>query len=163
MYLKLSHLFNRLPGNLIYDKKYFNEEYSSLSSVLTQFLLESGSPVSPSTACLAVAGPVKENCAKLTNRSSWIIDGASIKSEFNLNRIRVINDFVAMGYGILTLDEETECIALQHAPKQPNAPIACIGAGTGLGECFLTPFGSGGYECYPSEGGHAEFAPRNEV
>lgn len=41
-----------------------------------------------------------------------------------------------------------------------GAPIACLGAGTGLGECFLTLGPSGDYECYPSEGGHAEWAPR---
>lgn len=62
-----------------------------------------------------------------------------------------------------------------QAPKQPNAPIACIGAGTGLGQCFLTPVGheddlsSEGqhdaveYNCFASEGGHAEFAPRNDT
>jgi glucokinase len=42
-----------------------------------------------------------------------------------------------------------------------------IGAGTGLGQCYLTPSGddmaSGDYRCFPSEGGHADFAPRNEV
>ena len=81
----------------------------------------------PSTACLAVAGPVKDNYAKLTNRSSWIIDGNAIANELGIKRNRVINDFLAMGYGILTLDESTECITLQMAPKNNNAPIACIG------------------------------------
>ena len=36
-----------------------------------------------------------------------------------------------------------------------------------LGQCYLTPSGdhgeSGDYRCFPSEGGHAEFAPRDEV
>jgi glucokinase len=71
---------------------------------------------------------------------------------------------------------------LQDAPKQRSAPIACIGAGTGLGECYLTPVGDSdegeenedgdgdegstgivSYRCFPSEGGHAEYAPRNET
>lgn len=127
------------------------------------FLKESKTTASPTTACLAVAGPVANNRAQLTNRSSWVIDGQVLGNQLGLERIRVINDFVAMGYGLLTLNEEKECVVLQHAPKQRDAPIACIGAGTGLGECFITPNGLGGYECYGSEGGHAEFAPRNDV
>ena len=37
------------------------------------------------------------------------------------------------------------------------------GAGTGLGECFLTCDGNGDYTCWPSEGGHVEFAPRDAI
>jgi glucokinase len=45
-----------------------------------------------------------------------------------------------------------------------GAPIACVGAGTGLGECFSTCAEPGApYETFPSEGGHAEFAPRNDL
>ena len=45
-----------------------------------------------------------------------------------------------------------------------GAPIACIGAGTGLGECFSTATEVGKeYDTYASEGGHAEFAPRNDL
>ncbi|KAJ1434495.1 glucokinase [Ochromonadaceae sp. CCMP2298] len=151
-----------LPGTLIYDEKFFNEEYASLLEVLKLFLQKANAPRNPTTACLAVAGPVNKNCAQLTNRSSWDINGATIAQELGLQSVRIINDFVAMGYGLLTLNEQKECVVLQAAPKQLNAPIACIGAGTGLGQCFLTPTGSG-YECYPSEGGHAEFAPRNAL
>lgn len=113
------------------------------------------------SACLAFAGPVKDNKAELTNRKGWEIVGSELQSEFGIKAVKIANDFLAVGYGLLTLDEETECIALQRAPKQTNAPIACIGAGTGLGECFLCP-ANGSYECFPSEGGHAEFAPRND-
>lgn len=72
--------------------------------------------------------------------------------------MRLINDFVANGYGLLTLDEAKECVTLQEAPKVAG------GAGTGLGECFSTAREVGApYDTYPSEGGHAEFAPRNEL
>jgi glucokinase len=42
-------------------------------------------------------------------------------------------------------------------------PKVCVGAGTGLGECYLTPDGNGDYTCFPSEGGHVEYAPRTEL
>jgi glucokinase len=48
----------------------------------------------------------------------------------------------------------------------PVGPKVCVGAGTGLGECFLTTSSLNpevGYECFPTEGGHVEYAPRNEL
>jgi hypothetical protein len=36
------------------------------------------------------------------------------------------------------------------------------GAGTGLGQCFLTRDGND-YVCYPSEGGHVEYNPRSDL
>lgn len=47
-----------------------------------------------------------------------------------------------------------------------NGPKVCIGAGTGLGECFLictSTNPSVRYECFPSEGGHVEYAPSNKL
>lgn len=85
--------------------------------------------------------------------------------DLGLKKVQLINDFVALGYGLLTVDRKNskEVRVLQDAPVQPGAPIATIGAGTGLGECFLTPGEGGHYVAYPSEGGHAEFPPRTET
>ena len=148
---------------MIFQAQYLNQEFSQFNDILHQFLVESHQSDIPVTACLAVAGPVQNNAVLLTNRDGWKIDGYEIAKHFKIHDVVLVNDFVANGYGLLTLDEETECIALSNAPKVPNAPIACIGAGTGLGECYLTSDGHGNYTCYPSEGGHAEFAPRNDV
>ena len=55
-----------------------------------------------------------------------------------------------------------------HGPKvKPEqlttGPKVCVGAGTGLGECYLTQTNDlGDYTCFPSEGGHVEYAPRND-
>ena len=65
-------------------------------------------------------------------------------------------------YGLLTLTD-SEKIRLNDAPPRPRAPMACVGAGTGLGECFLTADAAGNYTCFPSEGGHVEFSPRDEL
>ena len=68
---------------------------------------------------------------------------------------------MAQGYGILTLGKG-DVKQLNDAQPLSGAPIACLGAGTGLGECFLTPGPGGQYCCWPSEGGHAEWAPRDQ-
>ena len=51
-----------------------------------------------------------------------------------------------------------------NVEQLPIGPKVCIGAGTGLGECYLTPDkNAASYSCYASEGGHVEYAPRNDV
>lgn len=110
-----------------------------------------------------MAGPVKNNRVIFTNLNNWVIDGAEVSYFLNIKTVRLINDFVAVGYGILTVNESTECIQLQGGPKDPSAPIAAIGAGTGLGQCFLAPDNYGIYNCFASESGHAEFAPRSDL
>lgn len=126
-------------------------------------------------ACLAIAGPVKNNAVSLSNLHGMIVDGDAItkktyapKGDKYLNSIvvcRIINDFVAQGYGCLTLkpNEVKELTPGSFKKTDPTGPKVCVGAGTGLGECFLTPDADGKYSCFPSEGGHVEWAPRNDL
>lgn len=128
-------------------------------------------------ACLAIAGPVKNNNVSMSNLHGIEICGDSIvegtydcgeEGNFYLESIRVckiINDFVAQGYGCLTLkpDEIVELTPGALSKIDPSGPKACVGAGTGLGECFLTPDEHGSYSCFPSEGGHVDWAPRTDL
>jgi len=155
------------PGTLVFVRKYMNINFGSFSEIMSQFFVDVKSQYSeveaaftPVVACLAVAGVVQQNVSRLTNLD-WRIDGDELSSKFRIAVVEIINDFVAQGYGVLTLsDSEVQQIsgpeALTHGPK------ACVGAGTGLGQCFLTPGPDGSFTAYPSEGGHAEFAPRGE-
>jgi glucokinase len=47
---------------------------------------------------------------------------------------------------------------LRAGAPVPHAPLAVIAPGTGLGEAFLLWMGDR-YRAFPSEGGHADFAP----
>ena len=153
------------PGALVCEQKFRNIEFGSLLEIIELFLseLEDGSAASPShpvpaAACLAVAGVVFANSARLTNLD-WVVTGSEIAGQLGIGRVEVINDFVAQGFGVLTLgDDEVE--TLHAAPPVPDAPIVVLGAGTGLGEAYLTMGPQGQYVCYPSEGGHKEWAPR---
>jgi glucokinase len=122
-------------------------------------------------ACLAIAGPVKNNHVTMSNLHNLEIDGTAIARNVHcradpfIDAIKVctiINDFVAQGYGCLTLrpNEVKELTPGSLNRIDPTGPKACVGAGTGLGECFLTPDQNGVYSCFPSEGGHVEWAPR---
>ena len=62
----------------------------------------------------------------------WAIDGRAISVGLGIPKVRLINDFEAQGYGLLTL-RDSEKRKLNDGVPQPGAPIACVGAGTGLG------------------------------
>jgi glucokinase len=73
----------------------------------------------------------------------------------------LINDFSAVGYGVLALGDQ-DLDTLQVGERQPRAPIGVMGAGTGLGQAYLT-WGEGGYQVHASEGGHVDFSPRTPL
>eukprot|EP00172_Hildenbrandia_rubra_P004537 Plantae.Rhodophyta-Hildenbrandia_rubra.ctg9345.p1 GENE.Plantae.Rhodophyta-Hildenbrandia_rubra.ctg9345~~Plantae.Rhodophyta-Hildenbrandia_rubra.ctg9345.p1 ORF type:complete len:426 (+),score=65.12 Plantae.Rhodophyta-Hildenbrandia_rubra.ctg9345:187-1464(+) len=152
-----------LEGHDVISQIYYkNHDYSSFTQILAEFLSHDANIGPISSACFAVAGPVSSNRINFTNREGWIIDAHDIKQEFPIKEVRLINDFVANGYGLLGL-RKSDCEVLQEGRKSPDQPIALVGAGTGLGECFLTPDENGRYVAYPSEGGHVEFAPKTAL
>jgi len=153
------------PGHIIFEEKYPNILFKSFNDIVKTFFhdvsLAVGEDVPrPLVAVLAIAGIVTRNQCRYTNLD-WVVTGDELSKEFGIKRVEIINDFVAQGYGVLTL-ADSEVIALHDAPERKGAPIAVVGAGTGLGTCFLTVGSTGHYEAYPSEGGHIEFAPRGQ-
>ena len=77
--------------------------------------------------------------------------------------MQVLNDFVAIGYAVPLLEEES-VVAVNDVPRTPGGPIAVLGPGTGLGEVQLVfDAGVGDYVAYASEGSHAGFAPRGAL
>lgn len=153
----------RAPGTLILEQKFLNIFYKDLAAIMDSFLKSAAEVCGPdapnvTVAVLAVAGIATNNQARFTNLD-WIVNGVELSERFSIARVEVINDFVAQGYGTLTLGDD-ELIKLNNVEPIKGAPRTCIGAGTGLGECFLCSDPDGEYKCYPSEGGHMEFAPR---
>lgn len=143
----------------IREKKYPSTEFPDLVPIVQQFLttLEE---TTPKAACFAIAGPVVNNTSNLTNLS-WKLDGKRLERELNIENVSLINDFAANSYGILGLTQ-SDLLTLQSAEVNYEAPIAVLGAGTGLGESFLIPQGDN-YQVFATEGGHTDFAPRNDL
>jgi glucokinase len=111
-------------------------------------------------ACFAIAGPVVNNTSTLTNLN-WYLDSKRLEQELNLEKVDLINDFAANSYGVLAL-KDSDLYPLQIGQSRASSPIAVIGAGTGLGEGFLIPQGKS-YQVFATEGGHTDFAPRNDL
>ncbi|MFE4104749.1 glucokinase [Almyronema epifaneia] len=148
----------------LHEDRYASADFTDLVPMVQQFLQEAAAATQtqpdPEVACFAIAGPVVNHTSSLTNLA-WFLASDRLQSELGLKQVELINDFEAVGYGILGL-QAADIETLQAGDPQAHAPIAIIGAGTGLGQGFLIHQG-GYYQVYPSEGGHADFAPRSEL
>jgi glucokinase len=149
----------------LYEQTYPSKEFLDLVPIVRRFLETATAQLKERSrvekACFGIAGPVVNETAKLTNLS-WSLASDRLEKELAIAKVSLINDFAAIGYGILGLSEE-DLQMLQVAPSDSNAPIAILGAGTGLGEGFLTPLPDGNYRVFGSEGAHADFAPRSAL
>lgn len=148
----------------LYEERYLSGDFPDLVPIVKLFLNSAteqlGYSPKPERACFAIAGPVVNQTAKLTNLP-WRLDAKHLAVELAIPHVILINDFEAVGYGVTGLPE-SDLVTLQAGEPQPHAPIGVIGAGTGLGECFVIPIGHG-IKVYPCEGGHVDFPPGSEL
>lgn len=133
--------------------------YNSFSDILDAFAGDAKQPLRVDAAAVGVAGPVVANRAHLTN-IVWNISADEITARFGTPRARLVNDLeaMAMSADVLTPDE---VVLLQEGVMRADGNAAVIAAGTGLGEAYLHRV-DGRLRPMPSEGGHADFAPRTD-
>lgn len=151
---------------VVREERYASADFASLVPMISAFL-HTHNPEHAykiEGACLGVAGPVAERgaiqVATLTNLP-WKLDSGEIAQALSLTRVRLINDFQAIGYGIAALGAD-DIVTLQVGQAQAHAPRITLGAGTGLGQGVLI-WRDDYYAALPTEGGHASFAPTDAV
>jgi glucokinase len=110
-------------------------------------------------ACIGVAGPVRSGRSRLTNLP-WLVEEESIRRACGAQRGFLINDLQAAAFAVPFLEPERLAV-LQEGEADPDGVVAVVAAGTGLGVAFLVRLGRDRLP-FPSEGGHADFAPRDE-
>jgi glucokinase len=145
----------------IRDEKYPANEFTGLGDVVTKFLAEgrdSGEEVT--AACFGVPGPVRDGRLKLTNLP-WELDSRALATSLKIEHLFLINDLEANGYGIAELTPD-QIFVLSEGDPSSVGHRGLVSAGTGLGEAVLIWTG-GHYLPLASEGGHADFAPRNDI
>ena len=151
-------LFDIVDGTMTLrrEQSYPSRNYPGLESIIDEFT--SGAGV-VTAACVGVAGPVIEGRSTTTNLP-WLVDSQSLASLLKLNFVALINDLEATAHGIAELKPD-EFVSLNEGTAEPGN-AALIAAGTGLGTASLF---WDGRELMPSasEGGHVDFAPRNQI
>jgi glucokinase len=133
--------------------------FSGLTEMVRKFLEMHKQPVE--AACFGLPGAVINGRVETTNLP-WVVDSQQITGELGFAQVQLLNDLYANAHGIALL-AESDLVVLN--PGLPNATgnRALLSAGTGLGEAGLIADKQGAYHPFPSEGGHADFAPRNDV
>jgi glucokinase len=135
-------------------------DFPNLTALSLEFLRQANVSVSELTgACFGVAGPVKDGRATLTN-VPWNVDADAMRHPLRVRRTDLLNDLEALAWCV-PVAEPSEIEVLSRGVQDPNGGAALIAAGTGLGVALL-PKVNGRFVPVPSEGGHADFAARNE-
>ena len=137
---------------------YDSRAFPHFSAILKDFFDRHRPPLRG--GCIGIAGPVRGNRCTATNLP-WMIDGAELARSLGLGELILLNDLEAVGYGIDVLRSD-EIVELQAGAADVAGNRAVIAAGTGLGEAGL--FWDGvAYRPFATEGGHADFAPQQEL
>jgi len=136
---------------------YALSDHESLSDAIAAYLIETMREAArPVRAVLAVASPVTDDQVTLTNHP-WTFSIESVRQQFHLERLLVINDFAANAAALPHL-ETKDCIQIGGGAPVANAPIGIIGPGSGLGVAGLLKSAPGAITL-SGEGGHATMAP----
>ncbi|HIJ90179.1 MAG: glucokinase [Desulfobulbaceae bacterium] len=143
---------------LIREQRFFSGDYDEFSGIIAEFLR--GSDNHPQVAVFGVAGPVADGKVRMTNLG-WFIDQEVLRERFQLAEVRLLNDLVAVAQSVSSLASE-DLLVVNAGTVVPQGSMAVLAPGTGLGEAYLCWDGAG-YSAYPSEGGHADFAPTSEM
>lgn len=135
-----------------------SKAHAGLEDVIREFRAKHSHAVD--AAAFGIAGPVRNGRSETPNLP-WIVDAKSLAECLGLPSVSLLNDLEANAHGIAVLGDGDIATLSEGAPGATGNQVL-ISAGTGLGEAGLIAR-EGGYLPYASEGGHADFAPRNEL
>jgi len=158
---------NDSKPNDVKTEFYKTKDFKTFRDCLKEFLKDlEGSDKYPHNATLAIAGAPFNNKVNMVNTDWPEIDGDSLGKEFNIHPFRLINDFEAVGYSMFKIPKESLKQINEVEPLE-GKPKAVAGSGTGLGVCILNPTedkdGNIKYYVCPTEGGHKDFAPTEQI
>jgi glucokinase len=132
----------------------FSDMDSLVAEALQRLKLRDGSGV---RAMLAVAGPVREGRAKLTNLS-WSIDAAALKQRFGFESVGVLNDLAAAAWA-LSDSAPQDAKALREG--RPQGRCVVISVSTGVGTAYWSR-STDAVWVDAAEGGHMGFAAMDD-
>ena len=141
-----------------FQKTYPSQEYSGLEPVLREFLAAGKHRIG--RASFGIAGPLVDGKVNPPNLR-WVVDRLSVAETLELPAVSLLNDLQAAAYGIFTLAPDEFLVLNEGVIRRPGNKVL-VAAGTGLGETIIFDDGKNYYPL-ASEGGHADFAARNDL
>jgi glucokinase len=145
------------PRVFLEKETFKSKDYASLLSIANDFLQKTKKQVS--MASFGIAGPVLDGKVQATNLP-WSITESGLSNALKVP-VKVINDLAATAYAVPFLAVD-ELLSLNRGNKVEHGSVGVIAPGTGLGEAFMI-WGESRYRAFSSEGGHADFAPTDEL
>ena len=154
-------LYDFKQGSLVHlrDERFPAQEYDGLETIVRKFLKECPEG-EMNAACFGVPGPVRQGKLKLTNLP-WTLDSHLLSTNLDIPHLFLINDLEANGYGVAELKPD-QIHTLNEGDRGAVGNRALVSAGTGLGEGVMVWDGRR-HVPMASEGGHCDFAARNEL
>jgi glucokinase len=155
--------FALLKNDDVYDEQVLAcADYPDLVAAVDHYLKQVGADGGtdrPLEGAMAIAGPVTGDLIRMTNHV-WQFSAAQTRQRLKLNRLIFMNDFTALAMAVRHLPH-SELEMIGGGRPQPNAPVALLGPGTGLGVSGLIPSGSN-WIPLQGEGGHVTLSVMNE-
>jgi len=140
---------------------YQSKSASTLEEIVIRFLGETGNPAT-TAACFGVAGAVVGGKVRTTNLP-WEVSEPGLAEHLNIPRVRLLNDLEAAAHGVVAMTDPASVLTLQEGdPPSERRALTLVSAGTGLGVALMWWNGQS-YQVSPSEGGHCDFAPQDDV
>ncbi len=140
------------------EEKFPSQKYPNLRLIVKEFLKETNEKIGK--ACFGIAGPVKKGKSQATNLP-WLVESDVLSKDLHISKVSLINDLEANAYGLNLLQPE-ELYVLNRGDIDAEGNKALVSAGTGLGEAGIFFDGRKDHP-FACEGGHADFAPRNDT
>jgi glucokinase len=152
--------FDTAGGTLapVAEGRFPSRDAGTLEEIVACFTAEQG--LAAERACFGIAGPIRQGRVRTPNLP-WSVDAAVLSRVVGLPAVQLINDLEANAYGVGLLGHE-DLAVLNAGAADSTGTIAVVSAGTGLGESIAYWDGTA-HRPLPSEGGHADFAPRSEL
>lgn len=134
--------------------------YPTLTEALRAYLGGYLRPA-PRWCAIGIANPVVGDHVQMTNHH-WSFSISAVQRELGLARFLVINDFTALALSLPAL-QPADLRQVGGGPAVTGAPLALLGAGTGLGVSGLLP-ADAGHRSIPlnGEGGHVTLPATDE-
>jgi glucokinase len=159
--------------NMVCDHTFRTAKIRNIPAFLGNYLKREGRRLIPrvESGCIDFAGPIdsRRKIVSLTNLDLRFTARETIEAT-GLERLTLLNDFEAVGYGLEVLIENRPDAFVRLSRRgrlphrsEPRSTAVVLGAGTGLGTTILMPDPvTRRFRPLPGEGGHVDYGPVEE-